>query len=304
MKEKEQHVTEDTGRCLDVTPSAAARHLAPYRVSRSGQDGRPRTYCHRDYFAVYYVERGYVTLTADGADLRLAYGDIAIVPPRLPHTLTLCTDKTDIYECSFTIGLIEDILKNRAGTGGTLSRLFNGGAPVVIQPVPADLQIHLQHLMELILYEAERQGPLPIVKNALATLLCVFSELYRAQEEAPEAAEKSSVVYAIHYIRRNYASPLTLDMLASVTRMSRKELCRRFKRFTGKTVHEFISGVRIKRALEVIAAEETPPALSALATLCGYTDYTTFYRNFQKIVGTSPAEYLALRQEGSKTTEV
>ena len=109
MKEKEQHVTEDTGRCLDVTPSAAARHLAPYRVSRSGQDGRPRTYCHRDYFAVYYVERGYVTLTADGADLRLAYGDIAIVPPRLPHTLTLCTDKTDIYECSFTIGLIDTL---------------------------------------------------------------------------------------------------------------------------------------------------------------------------------------------------
>jgi AraC-like DNA-binding protein len=188
----------------------------------------------------------------------------------------------------------------QAGSYGTLSRLFNGGTPVVIQPVPAEVQIHLQHLMEFVLFAADRQGSLPTVQNALAALLCVFSDLYRAQEEAPEAAEKNTVVYAVHYIKHHYASAITLDGLAALTRMSRKELCCRFKRFTGKTVHEFLNGVRIAKALEVIGRGGALPSLSSLSALCGYTDYTTFYRNFQRIVGISPAAYIAMRSDAAE----
>ena len=263
-------------------------------ITHSAYDGRERTYHFRDYFRLYYVECGYATLQADSG-VRLGYGDIAILPPDCMHRVSLSTTDTELYECSFTIRLVEDILRAHAGTGGTLSRLFNSGGCVVIRPVPADLQIHLQHLMEFILYEAERPQSEYAVKNCLATLLCVFSNLYRAQESAPEALEKNSVVYAIHYIKQNYAEPITIDGMAALTCTSRKDFCRRFKQFTGKTLHAFVSGVRIGKALEVLNAAEGDVTLSSLARLSGYEDYTTFYRNFQKIVGTSPAEYLAAR---------
>ena len=294
MAENELHGGADDGRCLAIAPSAEHHKLAPFVITHSDYDGRKRVYHFRDYFRLYYVARGYATLQAEKS-VRLGYGDIAIIPPNAMHTVSLSTTDTALYECSFTIGLVEDILSSQAGTGGTLSRLFNSGGCIVIQPVPADLQIHLQHLMEFILYEADRQSSEYAVKNCLATLLCVFSNLYRAQESAPEAREKSSVVYAIHYIKGHYAERITIDGMAALTHISRKDFCRRFKQFTGKTLHEFLNGVRIERALEVLNATEGAVSMSSLAELSGYGDYTTFYRNFQKIVGTSPAEYAAAR---------
>ena len=125
----------------------------------------------------------------------------------------------------------------------------------------------------------------------------MFSDLYRAQESAPEAAEKNSVVYAIHYIKKHYAEPITIDGMAALTHTSRKDFCRRFKQFTGKTLHAFVSGVRIAKALEVLNAAEGDVSLTSLARLAGYEDYTTFYRNFQRVVGVSPAEYMATRKK-------
>ena len=293
-------VTEaDEGRCLAITPSAAHCHLPPFAITQSGDDGRERSYYFRDYFRLYYVLRGYVSLSADENGARLGYGDIAIVPPDRAHKVKLCTAETRLYECSFTIGLVEDILRTQAGTGGTLSSLFNADGYVVIQPVPADLQIHLQHLMDFLLYEAGRPNGQYAVKNMLASLLCVFSDLYRAQESAPEAAEKNSIVYALHYIKRNFASPLTIDGMATLTSMSRKDFCSRFKRFTGKTLHEYLNGERIRHAIEVISAAGGNVSLTALAVHCGYTDYATFYRNFLRIVGASPAAYIEKWKSGS-----
>ena len=288
---------EEADRCLSISPSEGHQRLAPFVITRSGNDGRERDYYFRDYFRFYYVFCGYATLTLGEDSARLGYGDIVIVPPDRAHRVRLATADTSLYECSFTIGVVEDILKRRAGTGGTLSRLFNADGYVLIRPVPADLQIHLQHLMEFLVYEADRPNSLEAVKNLLASLLCVFSELYRAQESAPEAAEKNSVVYAIHYIKQNCAAPLTIEGMAALTSMSRKDFCRRFKRFTGKTLHEYLNAERIRRALEVIATSGGAVTLASLAALCGYADYTTFYRNFLRIVGTSPAEYMEGRRK-------
>lgn len=292
---------EAEARCLSILPSEAHAALAPFSVSRFLGEARACRYYFRDYFRIYYVEKGYVTLSAGEERLRLGWGDIVIVPPDRDHELAPSTADAVIFACSFTIGMIEDILRTQSGTGGTLSRLFNAGSCTVIQPVPADLQLHLVHLMEFLLYEAKREGAFFAVKNCLATLLCVCSELYRAQEAAPEAAEKNSVVYAIHYMKRNYALPLTVDGMAELTRMSRKEFYRRFRRFTGRTMHEFLNGVRIARALEIMASAEGALSLSALAEHCGFADYATFYRNFLKTVGTSPTAYLA-RHGGASVT--
>ena len=287
----------DDERCLSIAPSPEHHRLAPFVITRSGNDGRTREYYFRDYFRLYYVAVGYVTLSFDDASVRLGYGDIVIVPPEHAHRVRPATADTVLYECSFTIGVVEDILKNRAGSGGTLSRLFNTEGYVLVQPVPADLQIHLQHLVDFLVYEAGRPDSLAAVENLLASLLCVFSELYRTQESAPDAAEKNSIVYAIHYIKHNFATPLTIDGMAALTLMSRKDFCRRFKRFTGKTLHEYLNAERIRRALEVIAASGGAVTLNSLASLCGYADYATFYRNFLRIVGTSPTEYIAGKRQ-------
>ena len=282
--------------CLYITPSEGAKHLPKYRFQRIAESAPHFIRCERDYFLLYYTQNGYATVRGDGVDLRLGYGSIAILPPNTAHTLTMNSRGAEVTALAFTIGVIEEILQHQAGSGGTLSRIFNAGESVLIGPVPADTQIHLQHLVEFMLYEyrSERSNAEHAIRNCLATILCVFSELYREQLDAPEMREKNSIVYAIHYVKANYQKPLTIDDIARLVCMTRKELCQRFKKFSGTTFHSFLNRTRINAALAIMKSDETDLPLSELALLCGYDSYVTFYRNFIKHVGVPPTEYLAL----------
>ena len=286
--------------CLHFKPSSNGRRLPKFRMFRPTGDA-VTTRCETDCFLLYYTVKGYVTIRAEGTDLRLGYGSIAILPPGLSHTVTLNTAGAEVSACAFTIDFIEEILQRQAGSGGTLSRIFNAGECVLLSPVPADTQIHLQHLMDFMLHESAsgRLNAEHAVRNCLATILCVFSELYREQLEAPEMQEKNSVVYAISYVKANYEKPLTIDEVAHLTRMTRKDFCRRFKKFSGMTFHSFLNKTRIQAALRIMKESGGEMPLITLASLCGFESYVTFYRNFIKHVGIPPAEHLAAAEKNT-----
>ena len=164
-----------------------------------------------------------------------------------------------------------------------LSGLFNSGSPVVIAPVPAEMQIHLQHLMEFMKFEYERGKDASelALRNCLATLFCVFLELLREQNNAP-APEKSGILYAISYVKKHYQEELSADGMAKLICMSKKEFVARFKTFSGRSFHDFLNKTRIEKATEILKKSEGNVTLSSLAQLCGYENYITFYRNFVK----------------------
>ena len=289
---------EQESRCLDITESEAGRRLPRYRIFRIAEGDPPRTCRERDRFLLYYAHRGYARIAGDALDLRLGYGSIVILPPDKPHTVTLSSRGALITACAFTIGFVEDILRYHAGESGRLSAIFNANE-LLLCPAPADMQLHLAHLMEFIQheYETPRSESEHVIKNCLATILCVLSELHGERLAAPEVQDKTSVVYAIEYIKSNYEKPLTLDEVAHLTCMSRKEFCGRFKRFTGRSFHDFLTKVRVEAAMKIIKESGAEVSLTALSSLCGYESYTSFYRNFIKHVGIPPAEYRDGRAE-------
>ena len=64
-----------------------------------------------------------------------------------------------------------------------------------------------------------------------------------------------------------------------------------FKRITGKTPNEFLSGIRIKRACFLIETYRDSLSLSQISEQCGYTDYVYFSKKFKSVTGMSPKEY-------------
>ena len=283
---------ENEMRCLDIRESEAGRRLPRYRFFRIEDGSVPHPCRERDRFLLYYAHRGYARITGEAVDLRLGYGSMAILPPDMPHAVSLSSRGALVTASAFTIGFVEDILRYHAGSSGRLSAVFNANE-VLVCPVPADMQLHLSHLMEFMQheYETPRSESEFVIKNCLATILCVLSELHSERLSAPELQDKRSVVYAIEYIKSNYEKPLTLDAVAQLTCMSRKEFCHRFRKFTGRSFHEFLTKVRIEAAMKIIKESGAEVSLTRLSSLCGYESYTSFYRNFMKHAGISPAEY-------------
>ena len=270
----------------DVTPK--------FHIERSVAPMVDEAMLFRNHFRVYYAIKGYVTLSVDsGSETRLGCGDICILPPSVGHSLRTNTSNSELYVFTFSINFIEHILQHQAGSGGRLSRLFDGGTPIVIAPVPAEMQIHLQHLMEFMKYEYERGGKESelSLRNCLATVFCVFLELLRAQDSVVQAKDKSGILAAISYVRENYSKNISADTVAKLVCMSKKEFDARFKNFSGRSFHDFLNKTRIEKAIEILKGTDGQITLSEVSLLCGYENYITFYRNFIKYTGVSPAEF-------------
>ena len=84
---------------------------------------------------------------------------------------------------------------------------------------------------------------------------------------------------------------LSLMSLSEELASNRTYVCEAFKKFAGCTFSEYIA----KRRIEYVASElkRNPKAnLQALFSYAGFRQRSTAYRNFQKIMGVSPTEFL------------
>ena len=94
----------------------------------------------------------------------------------------------------------------------------------------------------------------------------------------------------VQYLNLNFAHKITLPQLATLSELSQTHLQRSFKEYTGKTLIQFLNELRIQKALQQIIS--TNQSMRAIAYDCGYVDQTFFNRQFKKLIGESPRDYL------------
>jgi transcriptional regulator GlxA family with amidase domain len=91
------------------------------------------------------------------------------------------------------------------------------------------------------------------------------------------------------HIEANYGEKLTVDGLASLFAIGRRNLERRFKKATSNTIMEYIQRVKIEAAK--MNLERTRENVNEAMYKVGYTDIKAFRTTFKKITGLSPLEY-------------
>jgi transcriptional regulator GlxA family with amidase domain len=94
---------------------------------------------------------------------------------------------------------------------------------------------------------------------------------------------------AQEFIEKNYPEKITIDELASMVAVSRRNFERRFKKATANTVAEYIQRVKIEAAK--LSLESTRENVNDAMYKVGYSDPKAFRGSFKKITGLSPMEY-------------
>ena len=97
----------------------------------------------------------------------------------------------------------------------------------------------------------------------------------------------SHVEQVISYINNHYTEDIDLETLAGKFFISPNYLCRIFRKATGLTVHDYI---RRKRLSKVREFRSNGKSISEAAMLSGFSDYSSFYRTYKKMMGCSPKE--------------
>lgn len=98
----------------------------------------------------------------------------------------------------------------------------------------------------------------------------------------------TKVADIITYIHHNIDSPLSIGEIAAHFYLSSSYLCRLFKKGTGTTINSYITTRRIELAQTLLAGGYS---VNEVYSMCGFNDYSNFFKAFTKKVGISPKKY-------------
>lgn len=101
--------------------------------------------------------------------------------------------------------------------------------------------------------------------------------------------EDDAIKKAQNYIEDHFHEKITVDELASMFSLSRRNLERRFKKATSNTVVEYIQRVKIEAAK--MSLESSRENVNEVMYKVGYTDTKAFRTTFKKLTGISPIQY-------------
>jgi transcriptional regulator GlxA family with amidase domain len=109
--------------------------------------------------------------------------------------------------------------------------------------------------------------------------------IFKGQKEHEDGPVKK----AQEFIENNFQDKITVDQLASMLAVGRRNLERRFKKATSNTIAEYIQRVKMEAAK--MSFESSRENVNEVMYNVGYTDPKAFRVTFKRITGLSPMQY-------------
>ena len=262
------------------------------KVENAKEARNPHTH---EYFQIYYVLKGGLTHHLENQSSHLVHGDTFIIPPSRTHYVS--PDKGAVfYSFSFTPEFVNEQNKSSRLARNFLSILQSDAR----QPLPpkislsADQVFQVENLFNQLLKEFTEKplGYSETVCSYTVILLTALARNYFEKEHASASEyfedDKQFVLHCIDYVEENFTDKLLLCEICKRFGVSKSNFCALFKKITGYSFNAFVNRRRIKQATALINGGYK---MDAIAGICGYDDFSTFYRNFKKITGVSPKDF-------------
>jgi AraC family transcriptional regulator len=96
---------------------------------------------------------------------------------------------------------------------------------------------------------------------------------------------------ALDYLQSNLSAKVSMTEVAAAAHVSPPYLARVFRRVTGRTVHEHLLDLRIRRAKELMTHFGRNMTLAQIAGQCGFVNHSHLTRSFSKFLGCTPQQF-------------
>ncbi len=244
-----------------------------------------------DYYQLYFVTEGVLRHHLDGEYRDLHPGDGFLLPPNVPHYIEKQSEKSAFYAVSFRKSFLSGHLPMVDDFLLSLSQLKKLPSKLTL---PENDVILLDNILSKMTAESAgvQAGSGEILHQGLLLVLTLFARCFyeTVPAEDPVLSNRQKVLRVIDFVNVHFTREITLEQVVAENQISKASFCRLFESLTGMTFSKYLHTRRIEKAKQLIFQGHKIAQVSAL---CGYQDFSTFYRNFKKITGISPTDYRA-----------
>lgn len=146
-----------------------------------------------------------------------------------------------------------------------------------------------RHFCRILEQHGHRPQSDPFFSTLFLLVLLYAIELLR-QEEAPPPGGKAIFTWEIakHFIKDNIHRPISREDVASVLKVHPNHVSRIFSQNAHQTFAQYMLGLRMHRARDLLGRPELNVA--QVATACGFSDPTYFSRCYRSAFGCLPSQ--------------
>ena len=277
-------------------------YLMFYIKKYAPEEGTLYLHAH-ECIQINYVYSGKAIHIIHDKRFELVKGDIFVIPPNVPHQIepVIGTD-AKIVEFEFDPKFINEFFKDL--DKGEAFWDFAYIEPFLVEEdlvkprlnLVGSIQTDSENIFNEALKEYEKREPgfdLIIRSLLLKLLVLVGREFTKNISKSKNALiferHKDAIKGAIRYIEENYTQDLNIDSVAKMFLLSPSFFGYLFKNLTSKTFKEYITGLRIAKASEML--KNTDEKIKTICYESGFNNINHFNRTFKQVVGLTPGQY-------------
>jgi len=277
-------------------------HLMFYVKKYRPENGTHYLHAH-ECIQINYVYGGKAVHIIHNKKYDLVKGDIFVIPPNVPHQIQPAgVSDTEIVEFEFDPKFINEFLNDLKK--GESFWDFAYIEPFFVEEhsvrprfnLVGKIQCETENIFNEILREYENREPGfdLIIRSLLLKLLVMAGREFTKSISNSKSAKlferhSDAIKGAIRYIEENYTLDLNIDTVAKKFHLSPSFFGYLFKSLTSKTFKEYITGLRIAKASEML--KHTDDLVINICYESGFNNVNHFNRTFKQIIGMTPGQY-------------
>lgn len=248
-----------------------------------------------EWMELSYIYSGCCTITINQSELKLESGQMILINPNVPHSVSKCSDKDIIINFLLMKEYLNGAFFEYLSQDNYLTRFFIEALNTSVQDnnyiifSPEPKQNRLANLANQFLCEfySPSVTSSPFLDSFFTLIICEMINLF----QTGMVLDHSSIdqIYAIlRYIETNFAN-CTLSSVANFFNMHPNYLSSYIRHHTGITYKELVQTQRLSQAAKLL--RNTSLSTNDISLAVGYQNTSFFFKIFRKKYGCTPTEY-------------
>ena len=258
------------------------------RTEATGGEYLHPSEAHASYEMLLLLE-GEISYIIEGETYTAGPGDVIFVAPGEIHAIRI--DGRKPYErlvLLFDIDALRSMMRELCAPLEVFSR--EAGERLHIVPRALVSEYGLDRLLgEIFSCEDEDRYKRLFIMSKRLGFMIQTDKMFSAHKErlASPTSKDGLVSAAVTYIGEHISEPIRLEDVADHLFVSKSTLCHRFAKTVHMTTMHYILLKKMHRASDLL---RNGYSASEAAAMVGYSNYTSFYYNFKRLMGRAPAE--------------